>query len=130
MLKKTPEGKRKQYTVPIKIRKEGDVFFEDLEKQQIIPKWYANFVSPAFLIKKRNGELRLVIDYRELNSCTIAQKYPIPKIRDQLAQLEGSKFFSQIHLKSGYYQIHMTPQDKKRHICNSKSNLPPRKNAL
>ena len=54
---------------------------------------------------------RLVIDYRKLNSITIADKYPIPNINDTLAQLGGNTFFSVIDLKSGFHQIPLKTTD-------------------
>lgn len=48
---------------------------EELEQKKIIRKCFAKFVSSAFFLKKKNGELRLVVDYRALNSCTIPKNF-------------------------------------------------------
>ena len=53
----------------------------------------------------------MVTDYRRLNSLTIKDNHPIPKIQDQLISLRGQKYFSTIDLNSGYYQICMEPED-------------------
>lgn len=130
-LVRTPKSNRKQYTVSLKIKSDVEDFLDDLEGKKIIRKCVAKFVSPTFFIKKKNGELRLVVDYRAHNACTMPQKFPLPKSWDQLIQLKGSQVFSQIDLKSGYYQIRMYEKDKvktvfmiaKRHICSKKCRL-------
>ena len=60
---------------------------------------------------KRDGTIRLCIDYRSLNEVTIKNKYPLPKIEDLFDQLSGAKVFSKIDLRSGYYQLKIRPQD-------------------
>ena len=111
-LKKEPKMIRRQYPVPLAIKKDSSMFLKDLETKGIITRSTSNYISPAFFIKKKNGELRLVIDYRNLNDCTINEKFPIPKIQDYLSQLQGSTYFSQIDLKSGYYQIRVKKCDQ------------------
>ena len=63
------------------------------------------------LVKKKDGKLRLCVDYRELNKLTVKNKYPLPRIDDLLDQLGGAKVFSKIDLQSGYHQIRIKPED-------------------
>ena len=72
-------------------------------------------VSPwgasAVFAKKKDGSLRLCIDYRKLNRVTIKNKYPLPRIDDLFDQLRGSLFFSKIDLRSGYHQLRIREED-------------------
>ena len=67
--------------------------------------------APVLFMKKKDGRLRLCIDYRELNSVTIKNKYPLPRIDDLFDQLKGAAVFSKIDLRSGYHQLRIKPQD-------------------
>jgi len=67
--------------------------------------------APALFAKKKDGSLRLCIDYRRLNRVTIKNKYPMPRIDDLFDQLKGSTCFSKIDLRSGYYQLRVKDED-------------------
>ena len=71
------------------------------------------YAPPAYPILKRNGEIRLVVDYRRINAITEKETCTILGIQDQLIDLQESKFFSTIDLRSGYYQIEMDPESIK-----------------
>ena len=67
--------------------------------------------APVLFVKKKDGTLRLCIDYRELNKITIKNKYPLPRIDDLFDQLQGAGVFSKIDLRSGYHQLRIKPDD-------------------
>lgn len=62
-------------------------------------------------VKKKDGSMRMCIDYRELNRITIKNKYPLPRIEVLFDQLKGAVVFSKIDLRSGYHQLKIKAND-------------------
>lgn len=71
------------------------------------------FASPIIVVRKKNGTVRLYIDFRKLNSQTIKDAYALPNL-EVFSLLTGSKWFSVLDLKSGYYQDEMEEADKQK----------------
>jgi hypothetical protein len=61
--------------------------------------------APVLFVKKKDGTLRLCIDFRQLNKVTVKNKYPLPRIDDLFDQLKDEKIFSEIDLKLGYHKV-------------------------
>ena len=61
--------------------------------------------APVLFVRKKDGSMRLCIDYRRLNQVTVKNKYPLSRIDDLLDQLKGASVFSKIDLRSGYWQL-------------------------
>jgi len=85
---------------------------EELLKKGLIQKSSSPYAAPIVLVKKKDGTLRFCIDYRRLNSQTIADKYPFPRIDDILERVSTGKIFSCFDLLSGYWQIPMEEEDR------------------
>ena len=67
--------------------------------------------APILFVKKKDGGLRMCVDYRGLNAVTIKNRYPLPHIEELLDRLHGAKWFTKIDLQSGYYQVRMALHD-------------------
>ena len=67
--------------------------------------------APVLFVKKKYGSLRLCIDYRQLNRVTIHNQCPLPRINELLDQLQGSRVYSKIDLRSGYHQLRVQESD-------------------
>jgi len=87
---------------------------QDLLSRNLIEPANGAWSSPVVLVRKKDGSWRFCIDYRKLNSVTIQDAYPLPRIDESLDVLAGSKFFSTLDLLSGYWQVSLSPdaQDK------------------
>jgi hypothetical protein len=67
--------------------------------------------APILFVRKKDGTLRLCIDYRQLNKMTIKNRYPLPRIDDLFDQVRGATIFSKIDLCSGYHQVRIKDED-------------------
>ena len=80
-------------------------------------KWQASseWASPSFIIPKKDGTIRTVSDFREVNKRLIRKPFPIPKISTVLQELEGFTFATALDLNMGYYNIRLDSDTSK--IC-------------
>ncbi len=85
---------------------------QELLDAGIIRESESSFSSPIVVVRKKNGDVRLCIDYRKLNAQTVKDAYALPNLEETFTALHGSKWFSVLDLKSGYYQIEMEEEDK------------------
>nr|GEZ77094.1 putative nucleotidyltransferase, ribonuclease H [Tanacetum cinerariifolium] len=88
----------------IELKELKDQLQELLERGFIRPS-VSSWGAPVLFVKKKDGSMRLCIDYHELNKITIRNRYPLPRIDDLFDQLQGAIHFSKIDLRSGYHQL-------------------------
>ena len=80
----------------------------------IISESFSPWASPVVLVGKPDGTFRFCVDYRNLNSITKRDFYPLPRIDDILDQLGGNKYFTTLDLISGYWQIGIAEKDREK----------------
>ena len=85
---------------------------QQLLDSQVIRESSSPYSSPIVLVTKKDGSLRLCVDYRQLNSKTRRDSYPLPRIEESLDALSGAKLFSTLDLASGYNQVPVAEKDK------------------
>ncbi|KAJ8705933.1 hypothetical protein PYW07_010710 [Mythimna separata] len=86
---------------------------DDLIQKKIIRESESEFASPVLLVKKKDGNDRLCIDYRALNKNIEKERYPLPLIDDQIDRLGQAKYYISIDMKNGFYQISIAPESIK-----------------
>ena len=95
---------------PLELAKLKKQIEELMEKEFIRPS-VSPWGAPVLPVKKKDGGMRLCVDYRQLNKVTIKNKYPLPRIDDLMDQLQGATVFSKVDLRSGYHQIRVREED-------------------
>ena len=76
---------------------------QDLLSKGFIRPSVSPWGAPVLFVKKKDGTMRMCIDYRQLNKVTVKNKYPLPRIDDLFDQLQGASLFSKIDLRSGHH---------------------------
>src|SRR5690606_9483965 len=86
----------------------------DMLRDGVIEESTSPWTSPVVLVKKKDGSIRFCVDFRKLNSVTKKDVYPLPRIDDALDVLYGSRYFSSLDLKSGYWQVSVAEKDREK----------------
>ena len=99
-----PTSRAPYRMVPTEL-KELKIQLQELLDKGFIRPSVSPWGAPVLFVKKKDGTLRMCIDYRQINKVTVKNKYPLPRIEDLFDQLKGAGVFSKIDLRSGYYQL-------------------------
>jgi hypothetical protein len=89
-----------------------DEWLDEELRKGYIRKSKSPLAAPVFFVKKKDGKLRLVQDYRKLNAVTIKNRYPIPRITDLIDSLSQAKIFTKIDLRWGYNNVRIKQGDE------------------
>lgn len=87
---------------------------DDLLAKGFIQTSVSPFGAPVLFVKKKDGSMRMCVDYRMLNSITVKDRYALPYIDDLFDQLQGASIFSKLDLRSGYNQVRIKPEHVSR----------------
>jgi len=99
------------YKMSVPEMKELKKQIEDYIGKGVIKPSTSPYGAPVLFVAKKEGTLRMCVDYRALNKITIKNRYPLPRIDELLDQVLGAKYFSKIDLHSGYHQIRVKEED-------------------
>ncbi len=90
-----------------------DEQIDDMLQQGVIQPSKSPWNSPLFLVPKKDGQFRPVIDFRKDSEVTEDDRFPLPVLSDLLMSLgHGNKFFSSLDLLSGYWQVPFAPESR------------------
>ena len=105
-IKKTP------YRLPQLYLQAAEQHVKEMAADGLIEPSISPWRAPIVMARKNDGSLRFCTDFRGLNSVTVTDAHPLPRVDVAIDQLSGSTFFSCLDLSSGYWQVEIDPQDR------------------
>ena len=104
---------QKNYSaIPRPLYPEVKEYIEDLLNRGWIKKSRSNYSSPVVCVRKKSGELRLCVDFRQLNLKTIPDRHPLPRVHTTLESLGGNQWFSLLDQGKAYHQGFVSPDSR------------------
>ncbi len=97
--------------------KELKVQLEELLTKGYIKLSKSPYGEHVLFVHKKDGTLRMCVDYKALNKVMVKNQHPLPRIDDLCDRLSRAKIFNSIDLSSGYYQIRMVKRDEEKIVC-------------
>ena len=98
--------------IPPRLIQEVREHLEEMKSAGAIRDSESPYSSNLVIVRKKDGSIRFCVDFRKLNRRTMTDAYAIPRVEDSLHLLAGSKFFSKLDLRSGYWQVELEEDDK------------------
>ena len=108
---------------PFNFEQEEEEHLESMLKANVISPSNSEWASCPVLVRKKDGKVRWCIDYRKLNSVTVKDSFPLPKIEECLDTLAGNSWFSTMDMNSGYWQIEIDEKDRHKTAFITKYGL-------
>ena len=87
---------------------------KEMQEKDIVTPSKSPWASPIVLVPKKDRTIRFCVDYRKVNEVTLKDAYPIPRVDNILDTLAGSKWFSTLDLKSGYWQVEINEEHREK----------------
>ena len=100
--------------IPAHFQQEVQEQMNDMLRKGIIVESSSAWLAPAVYTRKKTGEIRLCVDYREVNKRTSKDAYPLPLIDEVQDRLSGATIFSKLDLQCGYWQVPVDPKDQEK----------------
>ena len=94
---------------------------KEMLRDEVIRSSISPWASPVVMVKKKDGSMRFCVDFRQMNDATIKDAHPLPRIDDTLESLYGAQYFTNLNLKSGYWQVPIKEEDKEKTAFRTRS---------
>jgi len=108
---------------PLKFQKEEEKTLNEMLKAGVIEPSFSEWASAPVLVRKKDGEVRYTVDFRQVNTKTVKDAYPLPLIDECTDTLSGNLWFHTLDLASGYWQIAIHPEDRHKTAFLTKYGL-------
>jgi len=105
---------RPPYRIPYAFQNELNDNIQEMLRTGIISKSRSNYNSPVVVVKKKSGELRACIDFRELNKTIVPVQYPLPRISDLLNNIGQATYLSSLDLAQAFHQCQIREEDRQK----------------
>ena len=115
--------KQRPYKNPLALQAQLDEQLEEMLEAGIISPSASPWASPVVVVPKKDGTLRVCIDFRQFNQVLVKDSFPLPRVEDLFATLGKAKFFSSLDLKSGYWQMELAPEDREKTAFCTRTQL-------
>lgn len=115
--------KQRMRRTPACFANEEEELLKKMLDAEVIQESMSDWASSPVLIRKRDGSVRWCIDYRALNEVTVKDTFPLPLIEDCLDTLAGNTWFSKLDANSAYWQVLVSPNDRKKTAFLTKYGL-------
>ena len=99
------------HCIPANYRSEVESQIQIMLQEGVIEECLSPWMAPAVFVWKKTGDIRICVDYRELNKKTVKDAYPLPRPDEVQDRLSGSVIFSTLDLRSGYWLLPVNPAD-------------------
>ena len=109
--------------LPLSQRTVAEVEVEKMLKRGVIEHSTSPWAALVVLVRKKDGSTRFCVDYRRLNSMTVKDSYPLPRVDVSIDALSGSCWFSTLDLASGYWQVEVEEKDRPKTAFTTGSGL-------
>ncbi|EFA74674.1 hypothetical protein PPL_11643 [Heterostelium album PN500] len=106
-----PVQKQRMFPVPQSLLEELHNQIKDLLHKGFIVPSNAEYGAPVLFVKKKTGNWRMCVDYRQLNKSTVKNSYPLPRINELLDRTKAAHWLSKLDLLHGYHQLRKNLQD-------------------
>ena len=109
--------------IPFALRAKVDQLVKEMLDQGVVTPSKSPWSSPVVLVGKKDGSTRFCVDYRQLNSVTKTDVFPLPRVNDSLDQLANPRFFTTLDLASGYWQVLVDAKSREKTAFVTHSGL-------
>ena len=112
-----PPFRMRQYPLSPALMRQLNSELDRMLEDGVISPSNSPWCSPVLMVQKKSGDYRFCFDGRRLNSVTVQDSYPLPRIDTILSKLGNAKFFTTIDLKSAFWQIPLDEESKPKTAC-------------